>query len=219
MRVDKLFVIVACSTSLVSGLGCDSRSTAELEAARAELSSARADLSSARADLERSAERLNDATIELKASREALDMLVETANAFSAGALDDINSIDAVDDPEQACTVDACKVDRDAVRKLRDNPATLARQARIVPSLEDGVAKGFKIYGIRSASLPKLFGLKNGDLLTAINGSSIITLDDAMAAYTAHREDEKFVINIVRKARPLTLKVELVEGGESPTLR
>jgi hypothetical protein len=44
---------------------------------------------------------------------------------------------------------------------------------RMIPMLRDGVVEGYKLYGIRGGSVPKLAGFRNGDLVTAINGRSL----------------------------------------------
>ncbi|MGB1015100.1 MAG: type II secretion system protein GspC, partial [Nannocystaceae bacterium] len=62
-----------------------------------------------------------------------------------------------------------CTVERAFVEKLLKNPMALAKQARVIPSIKDGENRGFKFYGIRKGSLPRLLNLKNGDLLTSVN--------------------------------------------------
>ncbi len=211
MLICRSLVLGALSASLLGGLGCDSGSSAELEAARADLATAKVDLENARADL-------GEATAELKAARAAL----EEAARVSAAAIEAKTS-QPPDDPlgEAAaaairCGAEKCTVDRDFVRKALAEPSLLARQARVVPAIKDGVSSGFKLYGIRRTSLPKLFGMKNGDLVTAVNGSPIRSLDQAMAAYEAHKGADTFVIDLVRKDKPIALTIELVDGGDTP---
>jgi len=208
MKTGKLLVTAVFGSSLIGGLGCDSGSGAELEAARAELSSARA-------ELVRSAEQLEQATAELRAAREALAQASATVamRALDSGAAEGLSDAGHA---STRCVGEVCKVDRAFIRKALENPGEILRQARLIPSVKDGASAGFKLYGIRSRSIPKLAGLKNGDLLIAVNGSSLLTLDEAMAAYTAHKGDDRFVISIVRKGKPISLTVELVDGGEVP---
>lgn len=211
MQMDRLLVTAVFGSSLLGGLGCDPGSGAELAAARAELASAKA-------ELQRSTEQLEQATAELKAARETFEVAAQASATAAMRALES----DAADglgegvDVAARCVAEACKVDRAFIRAALADPSELMRQARVVPSIKDGVSAGFKVYGIRSRSTAKLFGLRNGDLLTAVNGSSLKTMDEAMAAYTAHKGAEKFVISIVRKGNPVSLTVELVDGGEVP---
>jgi hypothetical protein len=96
--------------------------------------------------------------------------------------------------------------------KLREellaDPAKLAKSARIVPSVVDGSVVGFKLYGIRRGSLPKAFGLKNGDTITAVNGIDLTGADVAIEAYGKLRKAKTLVVEIERKGAPLTLTLK-----------
>ncbi|MCA9707991.1 MAG: hypothetical protein KDK70_19215 [Myxococcales bacterium] len=103
-----------------------------------------------------------------------------------------------------------CEVDRAFIDELLASPERLAKQARIVPSMRDGVPRGYKFYGIRSGSLPKLLGVKNGDLLLSVNGEALDSIDGAMKLYTRLRGTTRLELGLERKGRPLTLVLELV---------
>ncbi len=82
---------------------------------------------------------------------------------------------------------------------------TLAKQARIVPAMQDGVIKGYKLYGIRPASIPKLLGLKNGDLITSIAGISLVDLDTAMSAFAKIKTAKSVPVVIERRGESITM--------------
>ncbi|MCA9696584.1 MAG: hypothetical protein KC431_03580 [Myxococcales bacterium] len=103
----------------------------------------------------------------------------------------------------------SCTVDRKFVEKLLANPAQLTKQARIVPAVRDGETKGFKFYGIRPGSLPKLLGLKNGDLLTEINGTQLQSLDQAMDLYTKLRRASHLSVVIERKGESVKKEIDI----------
>ena len=211
MQIVRFVVTAVFGSSLIGLLGCDVGAQTELEAARVELAGARA-------ELQRSTEQLDQANAELKDAREALELAAQ-ASASAGSETVESGTVGGLSDGEIVtgrCVAEACKLDRAFIRAALGDPSGLLRRARVVPSVEDGVPAGHKVYGIRPRSTAKLFGLKNGDLLTAVNGSPLKTLDEAMAAYTAHKGADKFVIDIVRKGAPLTLTVELVDGGEVP---
>lgn len=100
-----------------------------------------------------------------------------------------------------SCDADfkSCTVDKAFVEKLLANPAQLTRQARIVPAVRDGETKGYKFYGIRPGSLPRLLGMKNGDLLTSVNGHQLESLDQAMDLYTKLRRASHLSVTIERQ--------------------
>ncbi|MBK8264481.1 MAG: hypothetical protein IPK80_24450 [Nannocystis sp.] len=103
----------------------------------------------------------------------------------------------------------SCTVDRAFVESLFANPMALAKQARVVPSVVDGETRGFKFYGIRNDSLPKMLGLKNGDLLTSVNGNEVKTVDDAMSLVTKLRQASNLSIAIERKGKTINKEITI----------
>lgn len=102
-----------------------------------------------------------------------------------------------------------CVVERQFVEKLMTNPAMLARQARIVPSQRDGETQGFKFYGIRRGSLPRMLGLKNGDMLTEVNGEELRSVDQAMALAMKLRRASNLSVTLVRKGQTITKEIQI----------
>ena len=78
-----------------------------------------------------------------------------------------------------------------------------------MPSQKDGKTQGYKLYGIRRGTLPKLLGLKNGDMITAINGDELTSIDKAMALYTKLRRASRLEVNIVRKGKSMTKEIQI----------
>jgi len=103
----------------------------------------------------------------------------------------------------------SCTVDRKFVEKLLSNPAQLTKQARIVPAVRDGETKGYKFYGIRPGSLPKLLGLKNGDLLTSVNGHQLESLDQAMDLYNKLRRASHLSVSLERKGQQVSKEIDI----------
>lgn len=106
-------------------------------------------------------------------------------------------------------TEDTCTVERAFVEQLMANPALLAKQARIVPKQKDDEILGYKLYGIRRGSLPKLLGLKNGDMITAVNGEELKSMDKAMALYTKLRRASNLSVSIERKGKNITKEIQI----------
>lgn len=107
------------------------------------------------------------------------------------------------------CKKDHCTVEREFVDRLIQKPALLAKQARIVPAVRDGETRGFKFYGIRPGSLPKLLGVKNGDLLMAVNGIDLDSMDRAMSLYTKLRRANHLSVRIQRKGKIVTKEIQI----------
>lgn len=104
-----------------------------------------------------------------------------------------------------------CKVGRAFMTSLFDNPNSLVKQARIVPSVQDGKTRGYKLYGIRPTSLPKLVGMKNGDTITSLGGKPLDSLDSVMEAYAGLPASDQIVLGIERKAAAIVLTINIVE--------
>ena len=103
----------------------------------------------------------------------------------------------------------SCTVEKAFVEKLLANPAQLTRQARIVPAVRDGETKGYKFYGIRPGSLPKLLGMKNGDLLTSVNGHQLESLDQAMDLYNKLRRASHLSVTIERQGETIQKEIDI----------
>jgi len=103
----------------------------------------------------------------------------------------------------------SCTVDRMFIDSLFANPAALTKQARVMPSIKDGETKGFKFYGIRPGSLPKLLGMKNGDLLTSVNGIELKSVDQVMGLLTKMRSASNLQVTIERKGESITKDITI----------
>lgn len=108
-----------------------------------------------------------------------------------------------------SCEGDSCTVDRAFVNKVLSNPAMLAKQARVVPSIKDGETRGFKFYGVRPGSLPKLLGVKNGDMVKSINGQPLTSIDEAMGMYTKMRNASSLNVVIERRGATVTKDITI----------
>jgi general secretion pathway protein C len=106
---------------------------------------------------------------------------------------------DAID-----CKGDHCRVDRAFVEQLLANPGALTKQARISPS-----KSGFKFYGVRPDSLPKLLGMRNGDTLTHVNGTPLRSLDQAMGLYTKLRRASHLSVTLERKGKSVQKEIDI----------
>lgn len=100
---------------------------------------------------------------------------------------------------------------RDLIDRALASTSSLARAARIVPSLVDGRPAGFKLFAMRPGSPLVVLGLANGDTLRAINGLSLTSPDRALEAYTRLRAADRLELEVTRRGQPLTLVYEIVD--------
>lgn len=101
------------------------------------------------------------------------------------------------------------ELDRDVVNKVLENPAAIAKGARIVPSIKNGKSNGFKLYAIRPSSVYSKIGLKNGDTIHSINGFELSSPDKALEVYMKLREASSLSVNATRRGKPLTMNYSI----------
>ena len=101
------------------------------------------------------------------------------------------------------------EIDRALVDKMLSNPMSVARGARIVPSVKDGKPNGFKLYAIRPSSVYSKIGLRNGDTISAINGFDLTTPDKALEVYTKVREASNLSVSVIRRGKPETMNYNI----------
>ena len=89
------------------------------------------------------------------------------------------------------------------------NPLSLAKQARIVPSMKDGHPNGFKLYAIRPSSAVRKLGFANGDTLEGINGYPLTSADKALEVYTKLRNATKLDVDLDRRGQPMTIHITI----------
>ncbi|MFH1810871.1 MAG: type II secretion system protein GspC [Pseudomonadota bacterium] len=90
------------------------------------------------------------------------------------------------------------------------NLNTIATQARIVPSFQDGKANGFKLFSIRPGSLYAKIGIKNGDVIQRINGYEISSPDKALEIYTKLKDSKNVTVDLLRRGKPQSLEYGIV---------
>ncbi|HEX4449272.1 MAG TPA: type II secretion system protein GspC, partial [Kofleriaceae bacterium] len=96
-------------------------------------------------------------------------------------------------------------IDKSIVDQILANPMSVAKGARVVPSVKDGKPHGFKLYAIRPSSVFAKLGLENGDTLVTINGFDLTTADKALEIYTKLRDATTIEIELERKGVRITI--------------
>lgn len=111
------------------------------------------------------------------------------------------------------CRGSDCTIDRRFVEQLLTNPALLARQGRAAPYAREGL-QGFRLSRVRAGTIPRLLGLRSGDVVTSINGQPLANLDAAMRLLTRLRHASHLSIELVRNRRgqrqPMRLDIDIV---------
>lgn len=115
-----------------------------------------------------------------------------------------LDTIERIDDTH-------VKLPKATVDALLADPMAVAKGARVVPAIKNGVASGYKLYAIRPSSMYARLGLMNGDTLTAVNGEDLTTPDKALETYTKVRTASELKLDITRRGQPMQLTITITK--------
>jgi general secretion pathway protein C len=98
----------------------------------------------------------------------------------------------------------------DQIQNALENLDQLMDQAQIRPHIEDGRPAGISITGIKPNTVFRKMRLRNGDIITGVNGTPIDSVDDAMRIFGDLKSASELQVEIQRRGqkRVLNYKVE-----------
>lgn len=82
---------------------------------------------------------------------------------------------------------------------------SLLRQAKAVPYLSNGEPAGFRVVGIDKDSVFEELGLRQEDVIVAVNGVSVRNIQEALAAYRSFRSAPAVRLDLLRGGREVSL--------------
>lgn len=94
---------------------------------------------------------------------------------------------------------------------------SLIKQVRMRPRFSGGEPDGLMLYGIRPSSVFNQVGLKNGDIIRDINGTAILSAEDAPNLFKEIKEATDAKITIVRRGEEKELEFQVKDGKYSVT--
>ncbi len=101
------------------------------------------------------------------------------------------------------------KVDSKKLDEALDNLPQLLTQARAVPYFQNGQSVGLRLFAIKKGSMFDEIGLKNGDILKDINGSSLADITQAIKLFERLREEKSINLNLERGKNPVAYQYEI----------
>ncbi len=105
------------------------------------------------------------------------------------------------------CTSDTeCLIAQSEIDRAMANLNSLMTQAKMVPSYKNGKHQGFRIYSIKPKSLYQKLGLKNGDILQAINKMSLDSPEKGLEIYSKLKTEKNLSVDLVRRGRNMTME-------------
>ncbi|MCU0561549.1 MAG: PDZ domain-containing protein [Desulfobacterales bacterium] len=100
-------------------------------------------------------------------------------------------------------------VPEDQVAQAIENIGDLLNQATFRPHIEDGRPAGISITGIKPNAIFRRLRLRNGDVITGVNGQTIASVEDAMSVFGTLSTDGPIQVNIKRRGREETLEYKI----------
>ncbi len=91
------------------------------------------------------------------------------------------------------------------VQQAMENLGELMQQATLRPHIEDGQAAGISITGIKPNAIFRKMRLRNGDIITGVNGNAIESVEDAMKVVDQLSSGSGVQLQIKRRGREQTL--------------
>ncbi len=95
-----------------------------------------------------------------------------------------------------------------------DQLSSLMKQVKIRPHFSQGEPDGLMVYGIRPQSVFRQIGMRNGDIITDINGTQITTADDALQMYEEIQDADSATISVLRRGKEKEIAFEKQEDGQ-----
>lgn len=100
-------------------------------------------------------------------------------------------------------------VKRELVDDALANPTKFARSVRVRPYTQDGENKGFRLRKIEKGSPLELLGAQRGDIIHAVNGVPLTSVDAALAAYQNLRSENRLTFSITRRGQTMDLVINI----------
>jgi general secretion pathway protein C len=93
----------------------------------------------------------------------------------------------------------------DQVEKAMENLGELMEQATLRPHIEDGQSAGISITGIKPNAIFRKMRLRNGDIITGVNGDAIESVEDAVKVVEQLSSGSDIQLQIKRRGREQSL--------------
>jgi len=101
------------------------------------------------------------------------------------------------------------QVDRAVIDKAMGNLGEVLQQAHAMPNFENGMPDGYKILQIVPGSIYDKIGIKNGDIITGLNGEPINDPGKAFQLFNELRSTNHVDIKVKRNGRTMNMNFDI----------
>jgi general secretion pathway protein C len=122
---------------------------------------------------------------------------------------DDVRPVATGDERIRRTSENAFVVDRREIAGAVDNMSGLLTQLRAVAEVRDGRPAGFRLFQIKAGSLFARLGLRDGDVVQRVNGTTVAEPSALLAFLSRLGAEPRVALDIVRGDAPRTLVYDL----------
>lgn len=97
---------------------------------------------------------------------------------------------------------------RDDIEEAASDLPKLLTQASFTPHFSDGEPDGIAITGVKTGSIFRKMGLRNGDIIKSVEGNEIKSVEDLTSLYDLQSEDN-VSFQIIRRGRERTINLSI----------
>lgn len=97
-------------------------------------------------------------------------------------------------------------VEEEELSAALNNLPQLLSQARAVPYFRNGQSIGMRLFAIRSGSMYEKLGLKNGDIILAVNDNSLSDPAEALKLFEQLKNERSIGVKLERNSQPLSMQ-------------
>lgn len=148
---------------------------------------------------------LNATLIDIKRGRVVMDVEGQRYSLYlESGHSDDKNPF------EEASPSFRIVREGDLLTMVNSNEEGLKTLAEITPHRDkEGAFAGYRVEGIKPASLAFLAGLRNGDIINRLNNQELLTQQKAIQTFRKVRKLKSIQIGLLRESKNINLKYKI----------
>ncbi len=106
-------------------------------------------------------------------------------------------------------STDTYKISKREVEKQTADLGKILRYVRIIPVVENGETKGYKLAYVSPRSILYKYGLRSGDFIVSVNGMPVKTAEEAFKLYNILRNESTITLVVERKGEQKTITYEI----------
>lgn len=108
--------------------------------------------------------------------------------------------------PSRASITKKVNLKRETINDAMMNINSLMKDVRIRPHFRNGQPEGMAVSGIKSDSIFRKMGIRNGDIIVGVDGQKLESVDDAMSLYGNLKSASEVQLEIKRMGQIQTIE-------------